>query len=205
MECEKCGKKHDGMFGSGRFCSIKCANSRVFSESSRLKKSIKLKGNIPANKGKRPGIVISKCKLCGGDIKHLKSTPKKYHPDCWKKVSGGYRKGSGVGKSGWYKGIWCDSSYELAWVIYHMEKNIPFIRNKRKYEYIWEGKKYNYYPDFIVNGDIIEIKGYTDNKTNQKLKSVENLIVLFKDDLKDIFEYVINKYGKNYTELYEKK
>ena len=30
--CEKCGKKHDGNFGSGRFCSRGCANSRIQTE-----------------------------------------------------------------------------------------------------------------------------------------------------------------------------
>ena len=28
MECERCGNKHDGSFGSGRFCCRPCANSR---------------------------------------------------------------------------------------------------------------------------------------------------------------------------------
>jgi hypothetical protein len=28
MVCEKCGKEHDGAFGSGRFCSRGCSNSR---------------------------------------------------------------------------------------------------------------------------------------------------------------------------------
>jgi hypothetical protein len=28
MKCEKCNKEHDGSYGSGRFCNIKCANSR---------------------------------------------------------------------------------------------------------------------------------------------------------------------------------
>lgn len=31
-----------------------------------------------------------------------------------KEVGGGYRKGSGRGKKGRYKGYWCDSSWELA-------------------------------------------------------------------------------------------
>ena len=29
--CEKCGKEHDGSFGSGRYCSGVCAHSRDFS------------------------------------------------------------------------------------------------------------------------------------------------------------------------------
>lgn len=30
MQCENCSKEHDGSYGSGRFCSVKCAKSRVF-------------------------------------------------------------------------------------------------------------------------------------------------------------------------------
>ena len=45
--------------------------------------------------------------------------------DKMKKVGGGgYRKGSGRRKKGWYKGFWCDSSWELAWVIYQIEHDI---------------------------------------------------------------------------------
>lgn len=44
--CEKCGKEHDGSFGSGRFCSRACANSRVFSKESRRKKSLANKGMV---------------------------------------------------------------------------------------------------------------------------------------------------------------
>lgn len=43
MTCERCGKEHDGTFGSGRFCSKGCANSRQFSEESRQLKSQKQK------------------------------------------------------------------------------------------------------------------------------------------------------------------
>jgi len=39
MKCEKCNCKHDGTYGSGRFCSRSCAASRSFSEESKLKKS----------------------------------------------------------------------------------------------------------------------------------------------------------------------
>lgn len=37
--CFKCGKKHDGSFGIGAYCSRSCANSRTFSEESKIKKS----------------------------------------------------------------------------------------------------------------------------------------------------------------------
>jgi len=45
MKCEnlKCQKEHDGSFGSGRFCSKSCANSKTFSEETNRKKSEKSK------------------------------------------------------------------------------------------------------------------------------------------------------------------
>ena len=43
MKCERCGKDHDGLYGSGRFCSRSCANARVFSEQTNQLKSEKQK------------------------------------------------------------------------------------------------------------------------------------------------------------------
>jgi len=45
--------------------------------------------------------------------------------------SGGYRKGSGIGKKVWYKRGIGDSSWELAFVIYR------FKRNKLGFSYIF--------------------------------------------------------------------
>ena len=42
MICERCQKEHDGTFGSGRFCSKQCANTRVFSEETKLSKKTKM-------------------------------------------------------------------------------------------------------------------------------------------------------------------
>lgn len=54
--CEKCGKEHNGSFGSGRFCSKSCANSRKHTEESRLKTSKSLlsyyENHEHVNKGK---------------------------------------------------------------------------------------------------------------------------------------------------------
>lgn len=118
---------------------------------------------------------------------------------------GGYRKGSGRGKSGWYKNYWCDSSWELAFVIYNLEHNIPFKRNTEKFEYKYENNIYNYIPDFIMSdGYYVEIKGYETEQTFAKYQSCNKLIILKEKDLKHVFEYVINKYGKDFIKLYEK-
>jgi hypothetical protein len=37
MKCKKCGKGHDGSFGSGKFCSRACANSRIRTEETKKK------------------------------------------------------------------------------------------------------------------------------------------------------------------------
>ena len=42
-KCEKCGKIHDGSFGSGRFCSRSCANSRKHSKETKEKISDSMK------------------------------------------------------------------------------------------------------------------------------------------------------------------
>lgn len=54
MKCENCEVEHEGTYGSGRFCSNKCA--RGFSTKNKRslineKVSLKLKGSIPPNKG----------------------------------------------------------------------------------------------------------------------------------------------------------
>lgn len=37
MICERCGKEHDGSFGSGRFCSNVCAYTRIRSAEQKAK------------------------------------------------------------------------------------------------------------------------------------------------------------------------
>jgi hypothetical protein len=210
--CKKCGNEFEPSKGLVSYCSLNCRNSRSFSEDSKLKKSIANKGNIKCatNKGKfgklnpnwkGTGIIEFICKYCNqpGTSKYRIN---KYHVECWKQCSGGSRKGSGRSKHGWYKGFWCDSSYELAWIIYQLDHDIPFSRNTKSYEYTYNGKQYKYYPDFIQDNKLIEIKGFVNKQTLEKIKSVPDLIVLMKDDLKTEFDYVIKTYGKDFIKLY---
>jgi len=117
--------------------------------------------------------------------------------------SGGKTKGGGRGKSGWYKGYWCDSSWELAYVIYNLDHNIEFERNKKGFEYIFEDKTYKFYPDFLIGNEYIEIKGWMDEKNKSKISQFGGkLKVLFRKDLKEIFRYVEMTYGKDFIKLY---
>ena len=112
------------------------------------------------------------CKICGKPLKNFKNktcskecsiisratTFKKSIKDKNLKI-GGLRAGSGRGKSGWYKNYWCDSSWELAWVIYNLDHNIKFKRFKGYFLYTFENKSKKYFPDFeLEDGTIIEIK-----------------------------------------------
>lgn len=117
---------------------------------------------------------------------------------------GGYQQGSGRGKSGWYKGIFCNSTYELAWVIYNLEHNILFERNNQGFIYIHENKKYKYYPDFIQNNEYIEIKGFLRPNDKSKFEQFPHpLKILYGKDIKVHIDYCKHKYGYHFEELYE--
>ena len=104
------------------------------------------------------------------------------------------------------KGYYCDSSWELAFVIYNLEHNIKFERNKKRFAYIFENETHNYIPDWIVNGEYVEIKGYWSERWQAKLDQFpkeEKLTVLTKKEIKPYLDYVIESYGKDFIKLYE--
>lgn len=199
------------------FCSRSCANSREWKKEDRLKKSVSAKKSKKvkeANKiigENRIGREFAKrievnCPVCSETIVFIEGNPRKYHKKCWLSISGGFKLGSSRGKCGWYKGFWCDSSYELAWVIYNLEHSIKFERNKTGFKYEFENKTSLFYPDFIVDDNYVEIKNFNSKRLEAKLKYFPHKIkVLYKKDLEKVFNYVIEKYGKNYIELYEDK
>ena len=108
-------------------------------------------------------------------------------------------------KHGWYKGIYCGSSWELAYLMYNLDNNVPIKRCEIIFTYEFAGKTYKYYPDFQIGDTIIEIKGYEDKKAKAKQLQHPEIKILRKKDLKDIFNYVIAKYGKNFTDLLSDK
>jgi hypothetical protein len=225
--CYKCGNKFEiSEYNVEKpkkekyFCSKSCANSRIRDDEYKKKiseinkNSDKVKNaNIKYGKIRRGKFLKIKeiktpCLYCGLDITHKENTTRKYHKECWYKCSGGIKEGSSRGKCGWYKGYRCDSSYELAWVIYNLEHNIKFERNRSGFDYMHEGKKKKYYPDFILeDGSYIEVKNYKSEQTDAKLSYFPHKInILYKWDMKKIIlPYVIEKYGKDFIKLYENK
>lgn len=214
--CEYCNKEHNGTYGSGRFCSKECARGFVTKEKRQeINKKVSKKLKI------RP--YAYKCKFC--NKKFL--TKRKYKKYCSKECvslykkseeysqkmskatkgkTGGYRKNGVRSKVGYYKGIFCQSTYELAWVIWRLDHNLSVERFKGYLEN--KEPKFKYYPDFIDGNKIIEIKGFyiegVKQKTELAIKCGYKIDVLYRKDLNECFNWIYEKYNtKNIEVLYD--
>ncbi len=118
---------------------------------------------------------------------------------------GGYERGSGRGKKGWFRGYWCDSTYELVFVAYALDHDIPFERNLEVFPYEYADKLMRWIPDFrLADGTYVEIKGYLSAQALAKFEYFYRpLLVLTQAELRDMFEYVWRTHGKNLVALYE--
>lgn len=120
-------------------------------------------------------------------------------------MAGGYREGSGRSKSGYYKGVYCGSTYELAYVIYRLDHGLP-VKRFDGYIDLAPGK---YFPDFLEDENtIIEMKGYwtpsVDVKTQAALRAGYKVILKYREDLQREFSWVEENYNfKNLQELYD--
>ena len=230
--CLECGKviPYSLEVGEKRFCGRSCSarhNNKKRVENGYVgnneKTSLTMKqkyivGEIKIpNPYKHSKHLSVKCLECGNQFDSYVDRKRKF---CCKKCShdnrrrlfregklhlGGYNgKQYSHGKRGVYRGYSCDSSYELAFVIYHLENNIPFTRNTEGFDYKWGNKIRKYYPDFIINGEYIEIKGWMNERDKEKVKAFpKNIKVLYRKDMDYIFDYVIKKYGKDFIKLYD--
>lgn len=162
------------------------------------------KGSEPWNKGVVGAQVAWNKGLTGlKGTPHTEKTKQRLSEVAKERKLGGYVQGSGRGKKGWYKGFFCDSSWELAYVIYCLEHNIKIVRNTEKRQYTWKNRVKNYIPDFIVEGSLVEVKGYKTEQWLAKIKANPDVKVLYEQELKPVLDYVKNKYGKNFIDLYE--
>ena len=169
-----------------KFCNRKCANNHIQTNEQNIARSSKLKGSLGSNwKG---GIYQKiKCKTCGKEItsneygfcmKCLRKT-KQFHKllsESIKGKSGGYRKGSGISKGGYYKNNYFDSQFEIEVAKFLDYKNIKWIRNTKRFYFNWKRKKTYYIPDFYLSeyDSYLETKGYWySDKKERTLKAVK--------------------------------
>ena len=76
----------------------------------------------------------------------------------------------GRNKYGTYKEFHCDSSWELAFVVYCLDHNIIIKRCNEKFPYLYKNSLHYYHPDFIICNNIyVEIKNYVDDIVMEKI------------------------------------
>lgn len=130
-------------------------------------------------------------------------TKKKLREKC-----GGYRKNAGRGRRGYYKGLYCMSSWELAWVVYQLEHDKQVEQCKEKFEYMMNGEIHHYTPDFKIGDIYFEIKNWHRPDTDFKISAFpkeKTLILIEGKQNEKYISYVTEKYGKNFTDvLYER-
>ena len=121
------------------------------------------------------------------------------------KPMGGDRLNSGWSKTGYYKGIYCGSTYELCWVIHALDHGVPF----KRFEGVLKKDSLTYIPDFLLDDGItiIELKGYdVRENVNKKTKLAESLgykvNVLREPELQPMFDYIKQHYGVSWQKSY---
>ena len=117
----------------------------------------------------------------------------------------GWFKNGGEAHRGWYKGFWCDSSWELALILYCQDNGVEIVRNTKNFPYMWRNRTEYYRPDFIMDGKYVEIKGYMDRRSKRKIGSfVQQLEVIDAKAIKPYLQWAVSHYGENFYDLLEK-
>lgn len=113
-------------------------------------------------------------------------------------------------------GILFDSSWELAFYLYHRDNGFNIKRCERSFDYVYENENHKYFPDFEVNGTLYEIKGdqffnkdgtmrcpfdeskspFFEAKHQCGLKNGVHFIS--KDEIKTYLDFARRNYGKTY-------
>lgn len=206
--CSFCGKECIGILslrGHERLCKANPNRSKNNVELGILKQSHWNKG---LTKEDHPSIQAAADKMQG---RHSTFAGKSHSADTKARMSKSHvelfhsdENRKGRGKAGWYDGIYMMSTYELAFYIYHRDKGDNIERCKKRFLYELDGKNHYYYPDFILNDTIVEIKGFETYLDKIKYQSVPELIVLRYVDIKHCIDYVKTTYEvENIQDLYE--
>ena len=152
-----------------------------------------------------------KCIICGNEITIGKNRKTCCSHCAWllsKRTKRKNRKSRKRCYKGTYKGIKCDSRWELAFLIYCMDKGKQIQRCNEVFEYQVKGKSHKYYLDFKVKNTIIEIKGKYRKNLKYKLDCVRKagfkIVLIDKYKIKPYLEYCYKKYKTEHLEkLYD--
>lgn len=163
MKCERCGKEILSVFGSGRFCSRSCANTRKHTEEQKQKISSKLK-RLPdrfcldcQTKLERRNST-GYCQICCRKHKKISDTQKeKLRKIQLEKVQNGTHKG------------WTTRNIKS-----YAERFFETVLNNNKIKYNREKKVGKYFLDFVIGNIDLEIDGkqhkYKDRKETDTIR-----------------------------------
>lgn len=178
MKCEYCEKEHEGTYGSGRFCSDKCAKGF----STKNKRSLISETLKRIIKEKHP-LIPKKCEKCGKEffVKKKKINQK----TCSKKCSAQLRASSEIGKKQLSK-LFSDSAKKrykngdttIGWQsrnkMSRPEKITKDILERNGLSFDQEFKIGKYFIDFALPNKIaLEIDGKQHNYKERKEKDLE--------------------------------
>lgn len=86
-----------------------------------------------------------------------------------------------------YKGVSLHGKWELKYAMWLDDENIPWVRNKDQFDYVFKGVQRKYTPDFYLpdTDEYVEIKGYKTDKDEAKWTQFsKKLTVITGKDLK---------------------
>lgn len=205
VQCKKCENFFIPVKGLINYCSLSCRNSRgvrSFKDRESISKGVlnsekSRQANLlqkgRTSKFKKPRIETI-CLFCNRPIIHSISVTRKYHLECWRKCSGGFRENSTIKHCSDYSGSRMDSGAELGFVKFCENNQIKWTKNSTiSFPYTGSDfKVHNYYPDFYLpTFDYwVEIKGkfYAELDSNVEIKKtlIENYLFIDSNDVKKL-------------------
>lgn len=235
--CPVCAKRFYGNWAKwvlSPYCSKECARSfsstvKKDEKNKKIRDSVKRyydnneERKIKLEEKRKAIIQNNLCPICGKELtwRQIESGNKTCSLACGSQMANKTKEengtvfvenGQGRSRSGYWKGFFCNSTYELVYYIYMSEHGYKIERNTKAYEYEWKGSKRLYYPDFILNDNLVEIKGYWTPQVQAKIDAVtdKELSVLYYEDLEPMMDWIDSKYNtkhwkkdNNYWELYD--
>ena len=148
------------------------------------------------------------CKACGHAFVHASYNRRSCSDRCRKELHRRHNATltkTGRGKCGYYRGILCQSTYELAFVVWATDWGLPIKRSTLRIPYRFEGQDRIYHPDFEIGNIVYEIKGRIEPNVSAKIKAAARhvtIVVIDKKKIREYIEHVEAKYGKRLNAIY---
>lgn len=224
-KCKECNKNIDYQKRKTNFCNRSCAAiynnaKKVYTEEQKNKQ--KLNGLLigkknlidgSTQKGLRKFFDLN-CFICKKAFKVTfeQKLNKTCSLECKKLLHSqvNHRENNTYGKSGYYQGIYCASSWELAFLIYNKDLGKEIKRCDLTFNYVMKDIQHTYFPDFIMDNIIYEVKGReledVEFKTKAVIEKGYKIEVIRKKEITPIIKAIKEKYNvKDITTLYDEK